>query len=150
MALLVPAYMATWNHPDNLRFLSFTGRRFEEAQLRDWCRRHIVAGVRYFSAFEGGQHVIGILLTRENPLEGFELFSVGLLPEQQRRGVGASLVIHGLGIASSERFGAVDVQVYAINAPMLCLLLNKGRVPVPIEYHCGPRGEDLIHLKKYL
>lgn len=148
--LLVPAYLAIWNHPDNLQFLSFTGRRFEEAQLRDWCSRHVVAGVRYFCAFEGEQDIIGILVTRESPLEGFELFSVGVFPDQHRHGVGTSLIKHGLSVASSGGFQAVDGQVYATNAPMLCLLLNQDFVPVRIEHHRGPRGEDLVHLKKYL
>ena len=150
MELLIPAYLAIWNHPKNLRFLSFTGRPFEETQLRDWCSSHISAEIRYFGAFEGEQSIIGILLIRANPLKGFELFSVGVLPEKQRRGVGSSLVNHGLSVASSEVYKAIDAQVFASNAPMLCLLLNKGFVPVRLDYHRGPEGEDLVHLKKYL
>ena len=150
MELLVPAYLAIWNHPDNLQFLSFTGRRFEETQVRDWCSRHIAAGVRYFGAFEEEQNIIGILLTKADPLQGFELYSLGVWPQQHRRGVGTSLVRHGLRVASLDEYQAVDAQVYATNAPMLCLLLNQGFLPVRIEYHRGLQGEDLVHLKKYL
>ena len=77
MEVLAPAYLEIWNHPDNLRFLSFTGRAFEDEQLRQWCGAHLQAGVRYFGAFRPERRLAAMLLTRQNPTEGFELLSIG-------------------------------------------------------------------------
>ena len=77
MEVLAPAYLEIWNHPDNLRFLSFTGRAFEDEQLRQWCGAHLQAGVKYSGAFSPERRLTAILLTRQNPTEGFELLSVG-------------------------------------------------------------------------
>lgn len=92
----------------------------------------------------------GILVTRSNPIEGFELFSIGIESAEKRKGIGRRLVRHGVETARSEGYRAVDGQVYAVNAPMLCLLLNERFVPVRMEHHRGPGDEDLVHLKKYL
>ncbi len=150
LRLLVPAYLEIWNHVENLPYLSFTGLPFEEAQVQDWCRAHVTAGVRYFGAIATDNELAGILLTRQNRIEGFELLSIGVMPIHKRLGIGRQLVRHGIDVAREKGYRAVDVQVYASNAPMLCLLLKEGFVPVRMEYQRGPRGEDLVHLKRYL
>jgi ribosomal protein S18 acetylase RimI-like enzyme len=150
MELFVPAYLAIWNHAENLKYLSFTGQRFDEAQVGQWASRHITDGIRYFGATGEDGRIAGLLLTRAIPYGGFELFSLGVLPEEKRRGLGASLVRHGVGLAREDGYPAVEVRVFAGNAPMLCLLLNQGFVPVRMEHHKGPTGEDLVHLKRYV
>lgn len=146
----VQAYLDIWNHSDNHPFLTLTGQSFTEAQVRDWCDRHVDAGVRYFAAVTQNEKIAGLLLTRAHAVEGFELFSIGIAPVQKRQGIATQLVLHGIGIAEGQAYRAVDCQVYANNAPMLRLLLNFNFLPVRLEHHRGPRGEDLVHLKKYL
>jgi ribosomal protein S18 acetylase RimI-like enzyme len=145
----VPAYLDIWNHPDNLGFLSFTGQRFEEKQVQDWCSRHLKDGVRYFGSLGEEWEVNGLLVTRAIPFGGFELFSIGILPESKRLGIGRTLVRHGLEFARTDGYPAVEARVFATNAPMLCLLLNEGFAPVDMEHRKGPLGEDLVHLKRY-
>lgn len=147
---LVPAYLSIWNHSENRQFLSFTGQPFEEARVRDWFGQHIAAGVRYFAAFSSAGQLVGILVVRVNLIEGFELFSLGVLPGEKRRGVATQLVRHGIEVALALGYRSVDGQVYATNVPMLRLLLSEGFVPIRMEHHRGPRGEDIVHLKKYL
>jgi ribosomal protein S18 acetylase RimI-like enzyme len=149
MEALVTAYLSIWNHSDNRQFLSFTGQPFEEAQVRGWFDQHIAAGVRYFSAVGPEDQLVGILVVKANPIEGFELSGIGVVPGEKRRGVATQLVRHGIEVASEQGYRCVDGQVYATNAPMLRLLLGEGFVPVSMEHHRGPRGEDLVHLKRY-
>jgi ribosomal protein S18 acetylase RimI-like enzyme len=148
--IFVEAFLAIWNHPENLPFLSFTGRSFDEAQVRGWCREHMSSGVRYFAELLEQETAVGILASRANPLEGYELFSLGVSPGAKRRGIGRRLVRHAIDIAKEAHFLAADADVFANNAPMLCLLLQEGFLPVRIDHHRGPRGEDLVHLKRLL
>ena len=146
---LVPAYLSIWNHPENRPFLSFTGQPFEEAQIRGWFSQHIAAGVRYFAAFGLDDQLVGILVVRVNAIEGFELFSLGVIPGEKRHGVATQLVRHGIEVASAQGYRSVDGQVYATNVPMLHLLLSEGFVPIRMEHHRGSMGEDIVHLKRY-
>lgn len=154
MEMLVPAYLAIWNHPDNMRFLSLTGRPFEESQVRDWFGQHLASGVRYFGAFDSdstpADGPAGILITHADRVASFDLLAIGIRPDRKRSGIGSQLVGHGVDVALNDGYKAVDVRVYAMNAAMLCLVISKGFVPVRIDYHRGPGGEDLVHLKKYL
>ncbi len=150
MERLAPAFLAIWNDPGNLKYLSFTGLPFEAAQVRGWLGRHRAAGVRYLCAVERGAGIIGILAVRANATEGFELMALGVAPARQHKGVGKRLARSGIETARATGFRAVDAQVYAGNADMLRMLLGLGFVPVRMEHHRGPAGEDLVHLKLYL
>jgi len=150
LKMLVPAFLRIWNHPDNLRFLSFTKIEFEEKWVREWCGGHIAVGVRYFGATDPHDRFLAILLTGQNPLEGFELMSIGVEPAEKRRGIGTALIRHGVELARQERYQAIEGKVFATNAPMLSLLLGEEFLPVRIEPRRGPVGEDLVHLRRYL
>jgi len=148
--ILVPAYLTIWNHPGNLEYLSFTGQPFTEEQVLRFCREHLKKGVRYFGACAPNGEVIGIIITRADPIEGFEFLGLGVAPHEKGKGVGLKLVRHGVKVALNGGYMAADGQVFATNAPMLRLLLGEGFLPVRMEYHRGPQGEDLVFLKKYL
>ncbi len=147
---LAPAFLRIWNEPQNLRYLSFTGLPFAEKQAREWLGRCRTAGVRYFCAIESDGAITGVLAVRANPVEGFELMGLGVAGARQHAGIGKQLVRHGVEVARGEGYRAVEGQVYATNAPMLRLLLGLGFVPVRMEHHRGPAGEDLVQLKCYL
>jgi ribosomal protein S18 acetylase RimI-like enzyme len=144
----VPAWLAIWNDPANLPFLSLTGRPFEEEWIRERLEARIASGVRYFAA--GEESTEAILVTVESPIEGFELLGLGVRPESKRRGFGLALVRHGVGTARDLGYRAVDAKVFANNAAMLCLLLKEGFLPVRMQHGRGPAGEDLLHLKAVL
>jgi ribosomal protein S18 acetylase RimI-like enzyme len=146
---LVPAFLTIWNDPSNLPFLSFTGRRFEEKQVRAWFSQHLRARVRYDAAISPNGHIVGVLLTHNEPIDGFQLMSIGILPEQKRKGVGRRLIERGVSLAMEMEYRTADAQVYATNTAMLRLLLDLGFVPVRMEHRRGPAGEDLVHLKLY-
>ena len=148
--ILVPSFLRIWNDPANLLFLSFTGRTFTEELLHTWCEQHLSAGIRYFAATVTKNDVTGILVIKENVIEGFKIQGLGVLPSQKRQGVGTRLVKHGVELAEIEGYQAIDVQVYAPNIAMLRLALAEGFIPVRMEHRRGPNGEDLIHLKKYI
>ncbi len=150
MKILVPSFLRIWNDPFNLPFLSFTGCAFKEELFRAWCQQHLNIGVRYFTATMTENVVAGILVIKENLLEGFEIQGLGVLPSQKEKGVGTQLVKYGIELAKTQGYQAIDVQVYAPNIPMLRLLLAEEFIPVRMEHRLGPKGEDLLHLKKYL
>ena len=150
LEITVSAYLEIWNHPDNLPFLSFTGQPFLESQIREWCTARGPAGITYSGAFDVGDRLIAVLVSRASRLEGFELVGMGVFPAEKKRGIGRRLVRHALGYAQSQGYIAADAQVFATNVPMLCLLLTEGFIPVRMEHRRGPRGEDLVHLKKQL
>ena len=147
---VVPAYLEFWNHPESLEYLSLTGRPFEEKQVRVWCAAHCTDGIRYFGAFSQAEALEGLLLTKQNPVEGFGLFSLGVRHECKRKGLGRRLVRHAVDVARHDTYRSVDVHVYAENAAMLCLVLNEGFVPVRMDHRRGPSGQDLVHLRRYL
>ena len=105
------------------------------------------AGVRYFRAARPDGPINAILAVRVDSVQGFELMPIGVAADRQCSGIGSRLLTHGIAVARQAGFAAADTQVFASNARMLRLLLALGFIPVRMEYHRGPEGEDLVHLK---
>jgi ribosomal protein S18 acetylase RimI-like enzyme len=150
LAQLVPAFLAVWNAPENLRYLSLSLRPFEEAVVRGWFNNHLSAGVRYFAAQDEGDNILGISVLRSDPVSMLELFGLGVRPTSQGRGIGGQLISHCLGIARSQGFACVEGSVFADNVRMLRLLLSHGFVPVRIDHHRRADGADLVVLHRRL
>ena len=147
---LLPAFLAIWNAPQNLRFLSFSLRPFAPELVRGWFEQHTSAGGRYFAALNENGAITGISVFRADPIGMFELFAMAVHPEAQRQGVGRQLVDHALAIARSQGFRCVEGAVFADNARMLRLLLSFDFRPVRIEHHRRADGADLVVLQKRL
>lgn len=147
---LLPAFLAIWNHPDNLRFLSLSLRPFDEAQLRSWFAAHLDQGGRYFVATDGDDGIVGISLVKVDPTVGFEIMGLGVVPAAKRRGIGRRLVENAERVASEDGYHAVQVAVFADNAAMLCLVLNAGFVPIRIDPHIRADMADMVVLRKPL
>jgi len=121
--LLLPEFLAIWNEPENLRFLSFTGKPFDEGVVRAWFLNHLSLGVHYYAAVGRDKGISGIVVVKNNPIEAFEIFGVGVRPVLKRQGVGMRLLEHIVSVAAGHGFKAIDAVVFADNVAMLCLLL---------------------------
>lgn len=146
LAALAPAFLSIWNAPQNLPFLSFSLRPFEEAQVRGWFETHLASGGRYFAAVRGDGEILGIVVVRVDPVAAFELFALGVRPESQGQGIGRLLTSHVIGVAGSLGFRCVEASVFADNARMLRLLLSLSFLPVRMEHHRRSDGADLVIL----
>ena len=149
-AQLLPAFLDIWNAPDNLKFLSFTMKRFEAETIRFWLENHKEQGGRYFCAVSESGEIIGIAVIKNNPVQGFELYGLGVRPEFKSRGVGGRLIDHAVVQAVSLGFKALDASVFADNSGMLRLLLSLGFVPANMDFHKRADGTDVVHMRRYL
>lgn len=147
---LLDAYLAIFNDPENLRYLSFSQRLFEEETVSAWFHDHLRLGAHYLAAVENGGHIIAILVLRINPVEAFELIGLGVRPEAKRSGVGQSLIEEAAVLAEDLGFKAVEVGVFADNREMLRLVLKLDFLPVRMKHHARADGADLVFLKRYL
>ncbi len=145
---LSPAFLAIWNHPDNLRFLSLSLRPFDEGQLRSWFAVHLDQGGRYLVASDRSEAILGISLVKADPTVGFEIVGLSVAPTAKRRGIGRRLVKNAERTAADDGFHAVQVAAFADNAAMLCLLLNAGYIPVRIDPHVRADMADMVTLRK--
>lgn len=148
--LLLPAYIRIWNDPENLKFLSFTQKPFDEGTVNFWLSNHLSQGGHYYAAIESGNKLPGVMVIKINPIEGFEIFGIGVLPDSKRQGIGARLLSHAVNVATIQGFKAIDVLVFVDNFTMLRLLLSMSFTPVRIDYNRRADGTDLLALKKYL
>ena len=147
---LLPVFLKIWNAPENLKFLSTTLIPFEPEVVQVWLENHKEQGGRYFCALDEHNNILGVMVIKENPLEGFEIYGLGVLPEKKGNGVGRKLVEHAAVTAEKRGFKDLNALVFADNTAMLCLLLNSGYIPVNMEYHKRSDGADAVRLKKHI
>lgn len=148
--LLLPSYLRIWNDPGNLKYLSFTQKPFEEETVSFWFSNHLSQGGHYYAAIDTGNRVSGVMVVKINPLEGFEIFGIGVLPDSKGKGIGTRLLNHAVSVATTQGFKAIDILVFVDNFPMLRLLLSMSFIPVRIDYNRRADGTDMLALKKYL
>jgi len=147
---LLPVFLEIWNTPENLKYLSSTMLPFEPELVETWLQNHKDQGGRYFCALDKNDEILGIMVIKVNPLDGFEIYGVGVLSEQKGNGIGRQLIEYAIDTAASLGFKDLHTLVFADNTAMLCLLLTLGFLPVTMEYHKRSDGADAVHLKKYL
>ena len=147
---LLPVFLKIWNAPENLKYLSQTMIPFVPELVQQWLENHKAQGGRYFCAMDEQNYILGIMVIKENPVEGFEIYGLGVLPEQKGKGVGRLLVEHATSIAEEDGFKDINALVFADNTAMLCLLLTSGYTPISMEYHKRSDGTDTVNLKKYI
>ena len=150
MNRLLPAFLGIWNDPQNLKFLSFTLRPFEEETVRSWFSMHLSSGGRYFCAVDRDGNILGISAYRLDPINGVEALGVGVLPSSKRQGIGTMLTRNLLRQAKTDGFLSIDVKVFADNVIMLRLLLGLGFIPTRMEHSKRADGADLVFLRKTL
>lgn len=146
---LKEAYRRIYLDEESFSFLSLTSIKFSDEQIDVWLCNHIESGIRYFCHLEEDK-ITGILITRIDKVEGFELFSLAVDVDSRNKGIGGILVDKSVEIAEEYGFLAVDVFVFADNRKMLRLVIDKGFIPVKIDYHVRQDGCDGIKLRKYI
>ena len=145
-----PAFLEIWNAPENLKYLSFTLKLFDQETVNIWLDNHKEQGVRYFGAVNKVGRILGIAVIKVNPIVGFEIYGVGVRPEFKRQGIGGKLIEHTICTASKLSYKAIDAVVFADNTAMLRLLLSLNFIPIGMDYHKRSDGADTVHLKRYL
>ena len=147
---LLPAFLEIWNAPENLKYLSFTLKPFEPETVSFWLDNHKEQGGRYFCALNNSNEILGITVIKVSPIDGFEIYGIGVRPELKRHGIGSELITHAIGVAEKLGFKDIVALVFADNPAMLRLLLSLGFIPSGMEYHKRSDGADIVHLKRYL
>ena len=146
---LLDAYLTIWNHPDNLKFLSYTLKPFDEDTLKSIFSNHISMGVHYYVA-NGNNDISGIAVVGAHPIEGFELIGLGVHHDFKRKGIGKKLLDYVINIAVVNEYYAVDAIVFADNMAMLCLLSSVEFIPVHMGYNLRADGGDTLRMRKRL
>lgn len=147
---LLEAYLAIFNEADNLGSLSLTGLPFQEDSVRKSFLESQQTGSRYFAVVDGDEEILAVLVTKADPVRGFELVAAAVSPEVRYQGFGRLLIDRGLTAAAEEGYGAVDALVFADNDSMLRLMVGMGFRPVRMTHHVRADGGDIVHLRRYL
>ena len=145
---LLQAYLDIWNNDENLKYLGFSMRPFDESIIESFLDTHKTRGVQYFCALNNEGKIIGILNAKRSQIEGFEITGLGIHPQFKRQGIGKKLVEHAIDSAKKESFHAIDVSVFSDNAAMLILTISLGFIPSRIEHNKRADDTDLVVLKK--
>jgi len=147
---LLPAFLEIWNAPENLKYLSFTLKPFEQETVSFWLNNHKKQDGRYFCMLNNNDEILGILVIKVNVVDGFEIYGIGIRPELKRHGIGRKLITHAIDVAKKLGFKSIEAFVFADNVGMLRLLLSLGFIPSGMEYHKRADGADTVLLKKYI
>jgi GNAT superfamily N-acetyltransferase len=138
------AYLRLWNHPDNLRYLSFTGIPFTKEQIDLWiCALGPDNPVKYFYVKED-KNVTAILLVNDDRINGFELFSLCIAPDSKRKGLGDALVKKAVELAADNGHKSIKSLVFADNREMQRLMLKNSFIPVNIQNSKRHDGMGLV------
>lgn len=145
---LLGAYMTIWNHPKNLKFLSYTQKPFNEETIKKFFSNHIEKGVHYYAACNRSKSKWGIAVVGASPIEGFEIIGLGVQHGLKSKGIGTELLNYILRVAEDSGFRAVDTIVFSDNAVMLRILLSMGFIPVHMGYNLRADGADTLRMRK--
>lgn len=147
---LLGAYMKIWNHPENLKYLSYTQKPFNEDAISKFFSNHIEMGVHYYAACNKDKNKCGVAVVGANPIEGFELIGLGVQANLKGKGIGTELLNYIIEVAAQSDFKTVDTLVFADNVVMLRLLLSMGFIPVNMGYNLRADGADTVRMRKTL
>ncbi len=147
---LLPAFLEIWNASENLKYLSFTLKPFDKDTVSIWLDNHKEQDGRYFCVVSKNAEMLGIMITKANPTDGFEIYGIGVNPAFKHQGIGRKLIKHAINTAIELEYKAIDSIVFADNVPMLRLLLSLDFVPVSMDYHKRSDGADIVLLRKYI
>jgi ribosomal protein S18 acetylase RimI-like enzyme len=146
---LTSSLMRFLNDPDSFKFLSYSLINIDKETIEGLTNQHRVNGIEYLVSENGG-HFSGILAVKRKQSQGFELFLLVVNKDNQKTGIGQSLINECLSLALKEEFKCIDSSVFADNKNMLRLLIKNDFRPIDIQYHARADGMDLIKLRKYI
>jgi ribosomal protein S18 acetylase RimI-like enzyme len=146
---LTTSLMRFLNDPDSFKFLSYSLTNFDKETIERLTNQHRENGIDYLVSENEGLFS-GILAVKRKRSQGFELFLLAVSKNNQKTGIGQSLINECLSLALKEKFKCIDSFVFADNKNMLRLLIKNDFRPVDIQYHARADGMDLIKLRKYI
>ncbi len=147
-SLLLRELPGLYNHPETLKFISFTLKDFKKETFEKYLKHHAENGIKYFAEMRGGK-IAGLVMVAENDVSGAELSLLIVNPEFRGEGIGKKLSEYAIGFIEKKGFLAMRVAVYCDNLKMLGMMIAFGFKPFAMEYHKRDDGEDLLWLKKY-
>lgn len=146
---LTSSLMRFLNDQDCFKFLSYSLINFDQETIEGLTNQHRENGIDYLVSEKGGLFS-GVLAVKRKQSQGFELFLLAVNKDNQKTGIGQSLINECLSLAIKEQFKCIDSFVFADNKNMLRLLIKNDFRPVDIKYHSRADGMDLIKLRKYI
>jgi ribosomal protein S18 acetylase RimI-like enzyme len=146
---LTSSLMRFINDPDSFKFLSYSLINFDKETIEGLTNQHRENGIDYLVSENQG-FFSGILAVKRKQHQAFELFLLVVNKDNQKTGIGQSLINECLTLALKEKFKSIDSFVFADNKNMLRLLIKNDFRPVDIQYHARADGMDLIKLRKYI
>lgn len=147
---LAPVFSEIWNATENQKYLSFTLKPFDRKTIRNWLENHKEIGGHFFCAVNEKGEIHGIAVVKANPIEGFEIYGIGVRPRFKRQGIGRKLIEQAVNRAITLDYKAVYTSVFADNSAMLRILLSLDFIPVGMDYHKRADGADVVHMEKRL
>jgi len=134
---------------DSFKFLSYSLIKFDKETIEQRTEKHKENGIDYI-VFEQNEIFTGILAVKRNKFQGFELFLLVVDKDNQKTGVGQSLINECIKTALNENYYCIDSLVFADNKNMLRLLIKNDFRPIDIQHHARADGMDLVKLRKYI
>lgn len=146
----ISSQIAIWNHPENLPFLSFTGKLFTENIVKNWIYGLKEQSVmKYYTAVENEQ-VIGIIVLKSDVINGFEICGIGVNTNWKRKKIGSRLIETAIEKAKQEKFKSIETLVFCDNKSMLMLALKYNFQPFRIDTGMRYDGMNIVALKKII
>jgi ribosomal protein S18 acetylase RimI-like enzyme len=137
------------NDQDSFKFLSYSLIKFDKETIEALTNKHKDYGIDYLVCDNDGLFS-GILAMKRNQSQGFELFLLVVERNNQKTGIGQSLINECISMALDENYKSVETIVFADNKNMLRLLIKNDFRPIDIQFHARADGMDLIKLRKYI
>ena len=137
------------DNPDYLKFLSFSLVGFDKETVEGFTEKHKENGIDYIVSEKNGIF-LGLLAVKRNIVQGFELFLLAVDKDNQKKGVGQSLINECVKIASKENYKCIDSFVFTDNKNMLRLLIKNDFRIIDIQNHARADGMDLVKLRRYI
>jgi ribosomal protein S18 acetylase RimI-like enzyme len=146
---LTGSFMKFLSNNDTFKFMSYSLVRFDREAIEDLTKKHKEIGIDYI-VYEKDEFFKGILTIKRNPFHGFELFALVVDNDNQKTGVGQSLITKCIEVAINEKYKCIDSFVFSDNKNMLRLLIKNDFKPIEIKHHKRADGMDLVKLRKYI
>ena len=147
---LVNAYQKIFNHPDNMKYLTYTGLPIKKAQIKSWVKTHIEDGIDYYTWSNSTGEIKGIGLSSTNSVQGFEILGCAVANDAQNHKVGSKILKRLCNDAKEKGFKTASIKVFADNKKMLRLVIGQDFIPSKIKHRMRFDGCDLVILTKYL
>jgi ribosomal protein S18 acetylase RimI-like enzyme len=144
---LTNSFCRLLDNNESFKFLSYSLIKFDKETIEGFTEKHKENGIDYI-LYEKDGLFKGILSVKRNPFQGFELFSLIVDKDNQKEGVGQSLINECVDMALKEKYKCIDTLVFSDNKNMLRLLIKNDFRPIELQNHARADGMDLVKLRK--